>query len=275
MKKSTLIGEGRDAEVFLWGKNHVLKLFRTEVSIERIDLEYRISELVQDHYQYAPKVFGKVNLNGREGILYEFIDGKTMNENISKHLLKIRNFGKCLGTLHAKMHKQKVFEIRSQKPYFEKRIRNTSFLTNIQKEVIVKYLYSLKDGNSLCHGDLHPDNVLLSKNNPYVIDWSNLTIGNHHADIARTIYLLKRGTDPNAPLHSAIYKAVAKVFSLIFYRAYYKSYRKISKVSKKEINSWEIIICAVRLNENISEEVDYLLQRINQLLKKLETIKSS
>ena len=73
MKKGTLIGEGREAEVFLQGKNQVLKLFRTEVSTERINLEYNICELVQNHYKYAPKVFEKINLNGRKGIIYEFV----------------------------------------------------------------------------------------------------------------------------------------------------------------------------------------------------------
>ncbi|MFX0074228.1 MAG: aminoglycoside phosphotransferase family protein [Candidatus Hermodarchaeota archaeon] len=269
MKKGALIGEGREAEVFLWDENKVLKLFRSEVSIERIDFECKISELVQDHYQYAPKVFGKIRLGDREGIIYEFIDGETMNEKLPKNKLKIKSFGKCLGYLHANMHKQKVRIIRPQKPYFEQRIRNASFLTNTQKEVIIEYLYSLEDEDSLCHGDLHPDNVLISNNNPFVIDWSNLTIGNHHADIARTTYLLKRGTDPNAPPRSAAYKAVAKFFSNIFYRSYYKSYKKIIKFSKDEIRAWEIIICAVRLTEDIPEEVDYLIKRINQLLKKL------
>jgi tRNA A-37 threonylcarbamoyl transferase component Bud32 len=275
MNKGALIGKGRDAEVFLWGENKVIKLFRTEVSKERIDLEYRISELVQKHYQYAPKVFGKINLDNREGIVYEFIEGKTINENIPKHLLKVRTFGKCLGTLHAKMHKQKTYKIRSQKPYFEQKIRNSSLLSNKKEDVIINYLYSLKDGDSLCHGDFHPDNVLLANNNPFVIDWSNLTIGNHYADIARTTYLLKRGTDPNAPQRSAVYKAVAKVFRFIFYRSYYKSYEKICKILKNEIKAWEIIICAARLNENIPEEVDYLVKRINKLLNKLEIKKSS
>ncbi|MFX0009453.1 MAG: aminoglycoside phosphotransferase family protein [Candidatus Hermodarchaeota archaeon] len=275
MKKETLIGEGREAEVFLWSENKVLKLFRKDFSTERIDFEYNISELVQKHYKHAPKVFGKITVNDREGILYEFIDGNTMNEYISNHPLKVRRFGKCLGILHATMHKQKVYKIRDQKPYFEKKIRNISLLTDTQKELIIGYLHGLKDGDSLCHGDLHPDNVLISNNNPFVIDWANLTIGNRYADIARTTYLLKKGTDPNAPPHSAFYIAVAKVFKFIFLKAYLKSYTKILKASKNAINAWEIVICAVRLIEDISEEVDYLIKRINQLLKKLKLENSS
>jgi aminoglycoside phosphotransferase (APT) family kinase protein len=275
LEKNILLGEGRDAEVFLFGKNQVLKLFRKDVSIERIDFEYSVSELVQKHYQYTPKVFGKIEESGRQGILYEFIDGKTMNENIMKHKLKIRTFGKCLGTLHANLHKQKTSKIRSQKPYFEQRIRNTSFLTNSQKEIIIKYLYSLKDGESFCHGDLHPDNVLISKNAPFVIDWSNLTIGNPHADIARTTFLLKKSFDPNNSELSSVYRAIVRVYRSLFYRIYYKSYRKIRRISKKEVVAWELIICAVRLSEDISEELDYLLTRINHNLRKLIKDKSS
>jgi len=270
-----LLGEGRESEVYLWDKMQVLKLFRTDVSKERIDFEYEASELVQKHYEHAPKVFGKIEVNDRQGILYELIEGKTMNENIMNNKLKLRKFGKCLGTLHAKLHKLKTAKIRSQKPYFEKRIRNTSLLTNSQKDIIINYLHSLRDGESPCHGDLHPDNILISYKAPFVIDWSNLTIGNPIADIARTTYLLKKSYDPNNSDRSIVIKAFLKVFRSIFYRAYYKSYRKILKTSKNEINAWEIIICAVRLSEDISEELDYLLKRINYNLKKLEKIKSS
>ena len=275
MDNYNLIGEGRESEVYLWGKNQILKLFRTDVSEERIDFEYEASELVQKHYEHAPKVFGKIEVNDRRGILYEFIDGKTMNEKIMNYKLRIRKFGKCLGTLHAKLHKQKTSKIRSQKLYFEKRIRNTSLLTNSQKEIIINYLHSLKDGKSLCHGDLHPDNVLVSHKAPFVIDWSNLTIGNPHADIARTTYLLKKSYDPDNSGRSIVFRAVVKVFRSIFYRAYYKSYRKITKTSKNEIKAWEIIICAVRLSEDIPEELDYLFKRINYNLKKIGSAKSS
>ena len=275
MEKYNLLGEGRESEVYLWGKKEVLKLFRSDVSKERIDFEYDASELVQKHYEHAPKIFGKIEINDRQGILYELIDGKTMNESIINNKLKFRTFGKCLGTLHAKLHEQKISKIRLQKPYFEQRIRKTSLLTNSQKEIIINYLHSLKDGESPCHGDLHPDNVLISRKAPFVIDWSNLTIGNHNADIARTTYLLKKSYDPKITGRSIVIRLLGKVIRSIFYRTYYKSYKKILKTSKNEISAWEIIICAVRLSEDISEELSYLIKRINYNLKKIEKIKSS
>ncbi len=110
---------------------------------------------------------------------------------------------------------------------------------------------------------------MISNKAPFIIDWSNVTIGNPHADIARTTYLLKKSYDPNITERSIVIRALFKAFRSIFYRAYYKSYRKILKTSKNEIKAWEIIICAVRLSEDISEELDYLSKRINYNLKKL------
>lgn len=51
-------------------------------------------------------------------------------------------------------------------------------------------LESMPKGNSLCHGDFNPSNIIISEDNkPYIIDWSHATQGNPCADAART-YLL-------------------------------------------------------------------------------------
>jgi thiamine kinase-like enzyme len=85
------------------------------------------------------------------------------------------------------MHQNEVPEIRSQKEHFKQRIQAVQLLNEEQKEVIINYLKNLSSGSILCHGDFHWDNILISEKEPFVIDWSNIIVGDHHADIARIL----------------------------------------------------------------------------------------
>lgn len=269
MDKGTLIGKGRNAEVIYWENNQVLKLFWEGIPKDRIAIELKVSELVQKYYEYTPKVFGKVEMNNREGILYEFIDGKNATEEISKNPLKAGEIAKVFARLHVEMHNQKIPEIRPQKAYFEQRIQHEKLLSNTQKQIIIEYLNTLSDDTRLCHGDFHIDNVILSKNGPKIIDWSDLTAGNPHADIARTLYIIRHGNDPSSSERPVLLNFLSKFFRRYFAKKYFKSYRRLKNVSVKQVRKWNLIIYAVRLGEAITEEQDYLLKEIKKEIKKL------
>ena len=54
----------------------------------------------------------------------------------------------------------------------------------------------------LCHGDLHPSNVILTVDGPMVVDWFDTGRGDPIADIARSTLLMAPDADA-APRHLA------------------------------------------------------------------------
>jgi aminoglycoside phosphotransferase (APT) family kinase protein len=49
----------------------------------------------------------------------------------------------------------------------------------------------------VCHGDLHPSNVLLGRDGPVIVDWFDASRGDPIADVARSsLTLLSDGADP-------------------------------------------------------------------------------
>lgn len=270
LEKGTLIGQGREGEVLYWGNNQVLKLFWEEIPKIRIENEYKASELVSKYYEYAPKVFGTVEINNREGIVYEFIDGKNMVEEVVKNPLKGGKFAKILAKLHNEMHDIEITGIPLQKDIFEQRIKNVDILTKDQKNIVIKHLRNLSSGSTLCHGDFHMENVLMAEKSPKIIDWSCVNAGNHHADIARTLYLLRRGSDPNASQLSSIMNFLSKFFRIYFVKKYFKSYKRLRKISIEDVKKWNLVVYAVRLGEEITEEQDFLLKKIEKEIKKLK-----
>lgn len=82
-----MLGVGNTAEVFEYGEGKVCKLFFAGYPKEAVEREYRNAMEVERLGLPAPKVYETVTLDGRNGIVYEKIEGKSMLECI----FEIRN----------------------------------------------------------------------------------------------------------------------------------------------------------------------------------------
>jgi len=175
-----------------------------------------------------------------------------------------------LAEIHVEMHKYDIKDINSQKNTFKWAIHQTNLLDEDQKTEINNYIEKLPDGNTICHGDFHYDNIIVSKNKLYVIDWANACSGNPYGDVARTYYLLKYGLGPSDEYYikkSFIHRFLLKAIKSRIAKIYIKHYLKLTGISLKEIKKWDLAIFAARLREGIPLEYDNLLKMINNLLK--------
>jgi len=83
-------------------------------------------------------------------------------------------------------------------------------LPHEEKQQARRHLAALPDGNALCHGDLHPGNVLLTERGPVIIDCSAATRGEavgcrpHHVSLSE-----RRFADIDAWTHSAPLRGLA------------------------------------------------------------------
>lgn len=273
MIKDKIIGKGREAEVIIWDNKHVLKLFYNNISKQRIEYEFKVNIRVQEVFDKCPKAFKIIELNGRIGILYEYIKGLNLGEVGGKNIFKLIKLVRLIAKLHVDLHKCKIDNLKLyvQKEVYLRSIQHTPFLNEQEKTKIGKYLEKLSKGNSICHSDFHPDNIMISKDKLYIIDWANTTLGNPSGDVARTYYLLKYGMGPNDVdliEKSFFHKLIFRLFKNILSKVYLNKYCKLTGILSKKIKEWDIIIYAARLNEEINEEQEKLLKLIHRKLKK-------
>lgn len=259
------IGKGRTADVFMWGEEKVVKLFHEGFRKEAIDFEYLASKSIQEVFLVIPKVYRIVEIDGRYGIVFQFVKGSTMLDFILAKPSTILRESRKLASLHTKMHAYEMKELASQKNSFKNKIGQLQQLEPSIIKKILKYLEKLPSGEILCHGDYHPDNILISTNQMIVIDWIMAVKGNPAADVARTYYILRYASKENA---SKLESILLKIIQRFAANSYLKQYCKITGISKKEISQWEIIILAERLTEKILEEETFILKRIKFLLEK-------
>lgn len=106
ISKNSLIAEGRTAEVHAWNDNQVVKLFHPWCPADWVDQEIGISRAVSALEVPTPRFLDVVEIEGRRGIVYERVDGPSMNNLLFSKPWTLLRHARLLATLHTKMHSQ-------------------------------------------------------------------------------------------------------------------------------------------------------------------------
>ena len=262
MKKGRLIRTGRTAEIFAWGDDRVLKLFMDWCPNSWIESEEKLSRLVYESGLSVPAVEGIIEVDGRTGIIFERIEGRSMPDLIMDEMASspegIPRYGEILAELHTSIHSLEIPDLPSLRDMIEHGIRNAKALSEDSRLQTLQVLDQMQDGTTLCHYDFHPFNIIMSPRGPIIIDWMNASRGNPHADIARTL-LISQGFQHSIPtnLHSTLRSFIDR---------YLARYSEIREISLEELKAWRLPIAAARMNEDIPYEREWLLSIVREEL---------
>ncbi len=250
MLKGPLIGTGRSAEVFAWGDDRVLKVFKDWVSQDLIDREARLSRVIYEAGLPAPAIDGVIEMEARTGIIFERIEGRSMLEELGATPDAAPRYAEILAELHVSIHAHEIPDLPSLRDMIERNIRRATTLSDDERARALHVLAQRRDGARLCHYDIHPMNVIMSPRGPVILDWMTACHGDPHADVARTV-LMSQGfrfaipPDWHAALHAFIDRYLAR-------------YRELRDLSLPELQAWRLPIAIARLNEKIPHESEWL-----------------
>ncbi len=251
---STPFARGRTAEVFAWKDGQVLKLFYDWVPSTWVETEAKVSRAVCEAGLPAPAVEGVVEADGRHGIVFERVEGPSMlAEWKSKPWVLVRS-ARQLGELHAAIHALPGAGLPAYRERLEGGIRAVQALPAHLKEAALSALARLPDGDALCHGDFHPDNVIMAARGPIIIDWMTAVRGNPLADVARTSLLLRLGALPPGTRGAWLIEIGRNLYHTIYLRRYLQ----LRPASREAIAAWQMPVAAARLNENVPENPQLL-----------------
>jgi uncharacterized protein (TIGR02172 family) len=252
------LGIGRTAEVYPWREGQILKLFRPEVPREWIEHEARVGRIVFDAGLAAPAVGEVVEVEGRLGIIFEHIVGPSMLDDLVRRPWVLFRSARQFAEVHAAMHTCQRPELPSQRDGLARAIEHAPALPGAAREQVLAAMLRLPDGDAICHGDYHPDNLIASPRGPIVIDWMTGTHGNPTADVARTVLLFQIAVLPEGM--PATKRIMTQIFRRAFLAAYLRAYRGLRPVSDAEIARWMPALAAARLSERIAAEEAALLR---------------
>ncbi len=256
---------GRTADVYAWGEHEILKLFNPGIPDPVVQHEIEMARRVSATNLPTPKFIGEVEIEDRRGIVFERVDGTSMLQLITAKPWLVWKFAREFAELHTQIHQHDGEGLPLVRSDLVQAIRNADGLPAVDKSAILEVLNTLPDGSALCHFDFHPDQVLVSRNGPQVIDWLTARQGSPAADVATTAVLFNFA---QIPYGSWVMHAIIQLWRGIFFRTYLNRYVALNPtVSRHAIRTWMIPIAAARYGEKRPGEARPLLRFLQSSLK--------
>jgi uncharacterized protein (TIGR02172 family) len=237
IEKGKLIGKGLTAQVYAWGDRRVLKLFESWRPAAKVAKEFAITRAVHAAGLPAPAAYELVEVEGRKGIVFERVDGRSMFEQVVARPWKLFTAARELAELHARLHAIKApTELSTSREQVAGWIDAAAELPAAEKEELRRCLATLPDGDALCHGDFHPANILLSARGPIIIDWSSATRGHPLGDVARTSHLFEVADLPKESPRRILW--LFNIARAALHRTYLKHYFQLRPGRRSELEAW-------------------------------------
>ena len=185
-----LIYEGVGKKVYRDG-DRLIKSFDETYSKADILNEALNQARVEQTSLNIPKILGVSVVDGKWSVIWEFIEGETLEKMMKDHPEKEDEYLDFFVDLQIRMSKEKVPLLGHLRDKMHAKISASSYPASVRYDLHVR-LDGLPRHTKLCHGDFQPSNIIITKEGtPYIIDWSHATQGNGSADAARTYLLFK------------------------------------------------------------------------------------
>lgn len=250
------LARGRTADVFARDNRWVLKLFQPWVDRSTIEQEAEVTRLVRASGLPVPAVGEIVEVEGRVGVIYERVDGPTMAKAVQSDVSLPELYAKRLAQLHAQMHAVQIDgELPALGAKLEWRIQQAQKLTDDVKRNALAALATMPGSAQLCHGDFHPENVLMTDHGEVLIDWMDASRGNALADVARTSIILL-GEAQREDYRPELRQVIGN-----FHAVYLDEYFRLRPQRREEYADWLPIVAASRLSEGIKQVEGWLVSR--------------
>ena len=173
------IGEGVSADVHAWAPGQVVKLFKPGASLRLSRHEAQKTRAVFAAGAPAPELLGVVTLEGRFGIVLSRFDGPTLLQLLTSGAMTFEQAGAILAALCISVHKTPPPpDVLPLRDWVDAWLRSAGGM--LPKHIatgVLALIERLQPGDELCHGDLHPGNVIMTAEGPRLLDWTGAIAG--------------------------------------------------------------------------------------------------
>lgn len=194
----------------------------------------------------VPKLLEVTKIDGRWGLVSEYIEGIPLNKLMEEHPEKEEEYLNLFVNTQMKILSNSVPLLNRIKDKFRRKLSNAINIDENTRYELMQRLEGMKNHTKLCHGDFNPSNVIIKDDGQvYVIDWSHVTQGNASADAARTFLLFSiEGKNELA-------------------EKYINLFSEKSGIEKTNIQRWIPIVAATKMTKGKEEEQEFLSNWIN------------
>lgn len=202
MRLGTRLATGSRSTIHAWGAGAVAKVPLPTTPEGWIESEGAYTVAVHRAGAPVPALLGIEVIDGRAVSIYERIRGPSMWSQILERPDELGALTRSLAELQCHLFTLTApVELPRQLDRTIGKIRraggrvDTALLEALPAIPILTH-------HCLCHGDLHPGNVIMGDDGPVLIDWFDVARGEPIADVARSLLLLSpEDHDERGPQH--------------------------------------------------------------------------
>jgi len=180
-----LVGRGAQAAVYARG-DIAVKVYRPGYQKEYVFYEAAIMAFVETTGLPVPKAYEVLCVHGQMALKMSRVHGRSLNQLMLAALGKVPEILDVLVDLQRKTQAQRILLQARLKHKLRALIAGNPELNAARKEKLLHICDQLPEGEALCHGDFHGDNILCQDGAYTIIDWIDASIGSPLGDACRT-----------------------------------------------------------------------------------------
>jgi aminoglycoside phosphotransferase (APT) family kinase protein len=243
---------GSRSVIHAWGSDAVAKVPRRSTPETWAKFEFDYTSAVHACGVPVPAVVGLTTIDNRAVMISQRVHGPTMWEALVENPSDATRHGNHLADIHLQLLRTRPpITIPSQRSRLSCKIREAARTKAPRVLQALELLPANLSVLSLCHGDFHPKNIILSNDGPMVVDWFDVSRGNAYGDVMRTLLLL---SDPAGSTDSKYHLPGASATVLGEFReTYARRMRASLQLDAAQMRIWRIIEAAARLAEDVDD----------------------
>ncbi len=246
-----LLAVGSRAAVYTYGDGAVVKVPFDSTPDPWIAHEARHAGWARNAGAAAPRLLGLETVRGRTASVWEWIRGETLWHAVTEGTLRPDAAGRLLAEVQQELRAVPApVQLPRQVDRLVAKVRVASTLVAEDLRTTLE-LAATATGGTLCHGDLHPGNVVLGPDGPVVLDWFDAARGDPEIDVARSWLTV---ANEGGPRHRHLPRATPDLLAELS-AAHARATGMDPDDTTGRFAAWVAVQAAARISERVETEV--------------------
>jgi len=245
-----LIAQGNTSDIWTWTAGTVVKVLHPEIPRHWASMEADITRRVVAAGFPAPATDGVVEVDGRPGIVLEHVDGETMWQHMKAAPAQLPKLIEALVDLQADLLAAAPIEgLPDLTRRLASKIDEAVQVSAEDRREAQALLGGSPRGTGICHGDMHPANIVMAKRGMVIVDWFDAAIGHPTADHVRSSLLLR---PPRSEASNGVHLGGATTDLLDrMHCTYVSALMRRGLIEPESFATWEAVVAVARMSEPV------------------------